>query len=438
MPTEWNLTNAAHLLRRAGFGGSFEQVSQLHALGFEGAIDQLVEYDRTADPTSSGVTLPDLNISSPAGVIQYQLYRMAASTRPLQEKLTWFWHGHFVSALGKCPAELMSIQLDTWRAHANGRFREFLTAMYRDPAMLLYLDNNTNIVGKPNENFARELMELFALGIGNYSETDVREAARALTGWTVLPRNRTESVFIDRRHDQGVKTVLGFSDILGAEQLMDILYTHPACAPYVCRKLYQYFVGPEASAAELATMVDAWRQSDGHIKQVLHVLFRLDSFWTESSRRTLIKSPVEYGIGLYQRLNVDLDAAGLKVLSGALSNMGQTPLIPPDVSGYPINLGWAGTSNLLSRYNAAYKLFYGLSAESIENFLTGLDLSTSVRLLEAMLERLGPLELGEASYSAVLSYLENGNSSGRNRTRILQRARGALHLIAVTPEFQLN
>ncbi|MBK6744742.1 MAG: DUF1800 family protein [Hydrogenophilales bacterium] len=279
MANNWTVPDAAHLMRRAGFGGSFESVGQLYALGREGAIDWLIEYDSVADPSAADVAKLGLDLSTGPGVIQGQLYRMAASTRPLQEKLAWFWHGHFVSALGQAPVPLMPIQMDTWRRQASGRFLDFLYAMYKDPAMLLYLDNNTNIVGQANENFAREVMELFTLGAGNYTETDIREAARALTGWTVLPNRRTEAVFIARRHDDGIKSLFGVTGNFDGDDVMDILYWHPACAPFVCAKLYTYFIGPSIVQAELDELVETWKRTDGNLREVLHILFRLDGFW---------------------------------------------------------------------------------------------------------------------------------------------------------------
>jgi uncharacterized protein (DUF1800 family) len=295
------------------------------------------------------------------------------------------------------------------------------------------------MVGSPNENFAREVMELFTLGVGNYGEDDIREAARALTGWTVPQATRTESAFVPRRHDDGVKTVLGVTGNLDAEDLMDILYAQPVCAPYICAKLYRYFVGPEAPAAELDALVEAWDRSDGRIKEVLHVLFRLDGFWAPENRVAQIKSPVEYGIGLYQRLRIPLTADSLRALVGALGTMGQVPLMPPDVSGYPANLEWAGTSNLLARYNGAYQLAYaGLSGALLSALLIGVDTASSRGLLDGLLTRLGPLALGDASHAAVLGYLDDGGYSRRNRTRLHNKVRGALHLIASTPEYQLN
>ncbi len=181
----WTINDAAHLLRRAGFGGRQQDVLNLHVLGQEGAIAALLNYESVPDPAAAESYQLGLDLTRGSGVVLWQLYRMFASARPLQEKLAWFWHGLFTSSIGGSAPSLMVIQMENWRRHAGGAFLEFLKAMYKDPAMLLYLDNNQNVVGAPNENFAREVMELFTLGIGNYTETDIKEAARALTGWVV-------------------------------------------------------------------------------------------------------------------------------------------------------------------------------------------------------------------------------------------------------------
>jgi len=437
MAKQWLMSDAAHLLRRAGFGDSYADIQRLHARDRETTIDWLIEYNAQADPAAT--TLPaGLDLTSRPGIMRYQLYRMAASTRPLQEKLTWFWHGHFVSSLVGAPPETLPGQMETWRLHASGRFQDFLHAMYKDPAMLLYLDNNTNVVGHANENFAREVMELFTLGIGQYSETDIREAARALTGWTVRRKEGNQAVFVPRRHDDGIKSLFGVTGNLDGDDVMDILYWHPACAPFVCAKLYRYFVAPGVVQSELDTLVAAWRDSDGDLRQVLHVLFRLDGFWAPENRGALVKSPVEYGIGLYQRLGVALNDSSLAALVAGLAGMGQSVLMPPDVAGYPDGLEWSGTSSLLARYNAAYDLAYLLSAEQVASWLALLDGRTPTGFLDSLLGYLGPLTLGAASRATVLAYLESGGFAAGDVRRLSFKLRGALHLIACTPEYQLN
>jgi len=436
---QWTIADAAHLLRRAGFGGSRVLVDQLHAMGRDAAIDWLLDYESIPDDTAESVKQFGFDRGKQRDAMLIQLFSMAASPRPLREKLAWFWHGHFVSALGKAPPNLMLDQMDTWRAHASGAFLDFLYAMYKDPAMLVYLDNNSNVVGHPNENFAREVMELFTLGVGNYSETDIKEAARAFTGWKVLPQRSPAAIFVPRLHDTGRKTVLGVRGNLDGDAVMRILYNHPATATRICTRLYQYFVMPRADAADLGVLVSVWNSSGGDIRTVLETLFRLDSFWSEEARNSLMKSPVEYAIGLYQRLQVPLGGDSLRALLNGLVGMGQTPLSPPDVAGYPEGIEWAATSNLLARYNGAYQLAYGpWSAGLIPTLLRGLDTSSAASLLDGMLDRLGPLTLSDAGRAAILTYLVDGGYAAGNSARLAIKARGALHLIASTPEYQLN
>lgn len=438
--TTWTPADAAHLLRRAGFGGTYAQVLQLHALGREAAIDSLVEYagdnppEKTTYPASLG-----LDTSKALGAMQAQLYEMLTSPWPLREKLAWFWHGHFVSALGKSPAPLMLQQMDTWRAYADGHFLDFLYAMYKDPAMLVYLDNNSNVVGQPNENFAREVMELFTLGIGNYTETDIKEAARALTGWTINQATRNTAQFVARRHDNGVKTLLGVTGNLDGDDVMDILYAQPATATRLCTRLYQYFVAPSVPSDDLTRLQEAWRSSDGLIREVLHVLFRLESFWAPETREALMKTPMEFGIGLYQRLAMPITSDSLRALIGALNGMGQTPLMPPDVSGYPEGLEWAGTSNLLNRYNSVQQLVNTREANNLLSaFVADVDKSSARALLDGLLTKLGPVALGAPSDAAILAYLNSGGYPSRNASQLAAKIKGALHLIASTPEYQLN
>lgn len=438
MPT-WDLYDAAHLLRRAGFGGNADQVLSLHALGREGAIAALLDYEPIPDPTPADLAQFGLDTTKATEAIAALLYRMMASPRPLQEKLTWFWHGHFTSAFGKCPAPLMMIQNETWRRLANGNFETFLLAMYQDPAMLVYLDNNTNVVGRPNENFAREVMELFTLGIGNYTETDIREAARALTGWKVQSTPSIAAVFVPRKHDEGSKTVLGVSGNLNGDDVMRILARHPATARHVCTRLYQFFVQPQVPAADLDTLVNAWNASGGNIKAVMGTLLRLDAFWSPQARSALVKSPVEYALGLMSRLETPLTKDVLKNLVYNLASMGQQPFNPPDVAGYPVNLEWAGTSLLLARYNYANNLIHGAAQPPLGRLMnaTGADVATAAKLANFLFSAMGPFFPTHPTYQAVLSYIDTPGYRG-TATEIPVKTKGALHLIASCPEYQLN
>jgi uncharacterized protein (DUF1800 family) len=435
----WDLDSAAHLLRRAGFGGSMAQVQQLLSYGQEGAISYLLNYENISDPAAQDVNALGLDVSTRTDAAAWMLYRLLASTRPLQEKLTWFWHGHFTSSVNDVPPPLMVIQNETWRANANGNFLPFLKAMYKDPAMLDYLDNNSNVASKPNENFARESMELFTIGIGNYTETDVKQAARALTGWIITAGPPPVGTYVASRHDNGSKTVLGVTGNLNGDAIMDILFAHPATAPRICTKLYQFFVRPDVNAADLAALVATWTATNGNIKAVMNTLLHLETFWAPDTRNTLVKSPMEYTLGLAQRFQLTaLSAANLRTGVTFLNNMGQFPFGPPDVAGYPQGLEWAGTSPMLARYNAANSILYGAAGATIVNQLTqGQDVSTAAKLVDVLAFQMGPLTLTGATRQGLINYVGTGGYTG-TAAQVLSKTRGATHLLVSTPEYQVQ
>src|SRR5450432_4935955 len=219
---------------------------------------------------------------------------MLATPSPLTERMTLFWHNHFVSSQQKVKlAELMYRQNVTLRANALGNFGVLLHAIGRDPAMVIYLDSAQNRKGTPNENFAREVMELFTLGEGNYTEQDVKEAARAFTGWSL---DRTSGQFVFRRfiHDDGVKTVLGRTGNLDGDQVLDILLAQPATAEFVTSKLWREFVSPDPDPREVRRIAQLFRSSNYDIKVALRALLTCDAFWAPENRGTLVKSPVEF------------------------------------------------------------------------------------------------------------------------------------------------
>jgi len=436
----WDIDSAAHLLRRAGFGGGLAQVQQLYDLGQEGAIAYLLNYESIPDPAAQDVNALGLDVTKRNDAAAWMLYRLLASTRPLQEKLTWFWHGHFTSSVLDIPPQYMLVQNETWRSYANGNFLPFLKAMYKDPAMLDYLDNNSNVASKPNENFARELMELFTIGIGHYTETDVKEAARALTGWIISAGPPPVGTFVPGRHANASKTVLGVSGNLNGDSIMDILFAHPATAPRLCTKLYQFFVRPDVNAGDLSALVATWTATNGNIKEVMNTLLHLDSFWAPDTRNTLVKSPMEYTLGLVQRfqLTASLSAANLRTGVTFLANMGQVPFGPPDVAGYPQGLEWAGTSPLLSRYNTANFILYSGAGATIVNQLTqGQDVSTAAKLVDLLAWQMGPLTLTNTTRQALINYVNAGGYTG-TAAQVQSKTRGAGHLLVSTPEYQVQ
>ena len=296
----WDRVKAAHLLNRAGFGGTPEQVTRVAAMRPEAAVEELLAYEQVpesfpavdysqiremfvellrlrrerADEATLRRAAQQLNR---ANLLKFQevrtdwLRRMIETRRPLQEKMVLFWHGHLVSGLPETRvAEHMGMQLDLFRRLATGNFKELVLAVSRDPAMLSYLDNNSNRKGKPNENYARELLELFTMGIGNYTEQDIREAARAFTGWTFVGN---EFVFQRNQHDEGTKTFLGRTGNWDGTDIVDVIFQQPATARFLPRRLWEFlaYLAPEEALVE--ELSDTFRRGRWEIKPLLRTIF---------------------------------------------------------------------------------------------------------------------------------------------------------------------
>ncbi len=285
----------AHLLRRAGFGARPAEWRAYSSMGLARATETLLHPERT--PDHLGALLDEIggdyvDFSDMGSVRQWWLYRMAHTRRPLEEKMILFWHGHFATANFKVDsARRMWNQNELFRRYGLGSFRTLLQRVARDPAMLVWLDGHHNHVGKPNENFAREALELFTLGAnGGYSETDVKEAARAFTGWRGAD---TPSGFVydPTAHDDGEKTVLGQTGNWHADDVLDILAHHPSTAHFLTTKLFRFFVGDNPTNADIKRGVDAYFASGFEIRAVVQALFDSPSFYAESNRFAKIKSP---------------------------------------------------------------------------------------------------------------------------------------------------
>jgi uncharacterized protein (DUF1800 family) len=274
------------------------------------------------------------------------LTEMLGTPSPLTERMTLFWHNHFTSSLQKVrsPA-LMLRQNALLRRHALGNFGELLHAVSRDPAMLVYLDSATSRRGQPNENFARELMELFTLGEGKYGEQDIKEAARAFTGWSIDLDNG-EYLFRPRIHDDGVKTVLGRT-VRSGDEVLDVLLAHPATAEYIAARLWREFVSPQPDAAEVRRIATVFRSSGYSIQLALQQLLLSEHFWAPENRAALIKSPVELIVGTMRQLGVGVSDP--LPFSFLLRYLGQDLFAPPNVKGWPGGEAWINSSTLLAR-----------------------------------------------------------------------------------------
>jgi uncharacterized protein (DUF1800 family) len=340
--------HAAHLLRRAGFGGSVADVTRLASLGMSGAVDSLLH------PTAPDADFP----AYPDAAVLYDpkkarqatqlwwLDRMLRTNLPLVEKMTLFWHGHFATALGKVQPHYMVGQINLFRQFALGRFPALLSAVTRDPAMLIWLDNRANAKAHPNENYAREVMELFALGLGNYTEDDVKEAARAFTGWT-LDKNQ-QAAFVPARHDDGIKTVLGKSGRLDADDVVAIVVSQPVHQRFLARKLLEFFVYSDPEPELIEGVARTYALSGYDVAKTVGTILRSNVFFSARAYRAIPKSPVELAIGTLRY--VGAQSVPPNVIY-QLARMGQEPLNPPSVKGWDGGPAWINTSTMLARFN---------------------------------------------------------------------------------------
>jgi uncharacterized protein (DUF1800 family) len=343
---------ASHLWRRAGFGATTQQIHETVERGIEATLDDVLDLEKEdADMEEELSKLSgdvfDLN-NNGEDVRCWWLYRMIHSRRPLREKLTLFWHGHFATSLAKVerPAHMLD-QNRTLRRLADAPFRQILDAISRDPAMLVYLDGNSNRKGKPNENYARELFELFSLGIGNYTEKDIQESARAFTGWGVADGTFR---FDPKQHDPGPKTSIGRSGNLDGRDILDAIAEHPATPNFLARKLCRFFVNNEPSQAYVDRVAEAYRRSGGHVRAMVIAIFRDPEFFSEENARAIVKSPAEYVVSCLRVLDVRIP---VRNLLQPMRRMGQILLAPPSVKGWDGGAAWLTSASLFERANYA-------------------------------------------------------------------------------------
>ena len=389
---------AAHLLGRSGFGGTEDEISRVLYLGPGRAVDELMDFPDAPAAEQSRTDLPDL--SSLAGVpltfakrdeamraaadpdarrdlgrswrqahekadlevAEWWLKRMAYGPYPLQEKLTLFWHGHFTtSAADARAANLIWAQNETLRTFAAGNFAAFTLAIARDPAMIDYLNNQQNTKYAPNENFARELMELFTLGLDQYTQKDIQEIARCFTGWH---NDGDEYVFRESQHDDGMKRVFGSRPYdLNGDDVIKVLMMHPANAPYIAGKLFRFFAYEEPSDDLIKSLGAFFAENNHELRPLLRLLFNSRAFYSSYAVGTQIKSPIQLVIGTQRMLGVEsAENRDFRRLRGNLKAMGQIPLMPPNVKGWPGGRRWINTSTLFARYNTAVKIASDLSA----------------------------------------------------------------------------
>jgi uncharacterized protein (DUF1800 family) len=368
--------DARHLLNRAGFGANPREIAEYAQLGRAEAVDRLLAGTRTTanmpvpDWVREPVTPPRVlrNASQEERrAFQAQEIRrgfdlrtwwvgeMLATPSQLTERMTLFWHNHFVSSQQKVRyTRLMYEQNVLLRRHATGNFGALLHAAAKDPAMVIYLDSASNRKGKPNENFAREVMELFTLGEGHYIETDIREAARAFTGWSV-DLDTAEFKFRPFLHDDGPKTVLGRTGSFDGDAVLDILLAQGATAEFITAKLWREFVSPDPDPAEVKRIAARFRAARYDIKGALRELFLSNAFWAAENRAALVKSPVDLVVGTMRSL--DFRVGDPLPLALVIAGLGQNLFSPPNVKGWPGGEAWINSSTLLARKQFAERIF---------------------------------------------------------------------------------
>jgi uncharacterized protein (DUF1800 family) len=474
-----------HLLRRSGFGAGPGEVERYSALGYATALDRLINYESVHDGvddligtpghvamTVTGRPTPETNIGHAR---QRWLFRMVHSERPLQEKMTLFWHNHFATAYSKVSGEIgaaeaaramaakpsehpagLEGQLELMRRMATGNFRELARAMAKDPAMIVWLDGRTNLKGKPQENFARELMELFTMGVGNYTEEDVYAGARVFTGWNLTNRqaaattpyynffynaaqhDTTAKAFTFPIYSNGEKTIPARSAAGGMQDgldLIDACVRHPATGPRLARKLYAYFIneGDTPDAGLIADMASDFYRSGYEIKPMLIRLFVSPQFTDPSNYFKRYAWPAEF----VARSIKEMGWAGFSV-NDALNPMiamGQQLFEPPDVNGWDLGQLWFTSGAMLGRMNFAAQLATNQKFE-LRNAVRG-QVQSPEGLVSWVLDRMTAMSFPQDSYNALVDYARAGGAWTGSDTQLATKASGLAHLVAGSAEYQL-
>ena len=420
----WSRDDAAHLLRRAGFGGTPQQVDRLHALGRDRAVEYLLagQLPPDAHPVFESVKLEDFKPGddpgmNPRAALQkadltpaereqllkarqnakpgeppdpsqldpalrrklqqvqrssqvnrrqeidrlrvWWVDRMLRTDRPLEEKMSLFWHGLFTSGAREVKVALfMANQNALFHRHALGNYRKLTDAVVHDPAMLRYLDNDKNVAGRPNENLARELMELFTMGEGSgYTEKDIAEVARALTGLAPTPAGR--ALLRPRGHDGGEKTIFGKTGRFGPDDVVGLIFDRPEPSRYLARRLWEFFAYPNPTDEDLRPVAEALKSSGYELKPALRAIFTHPAFYSEQAKFALIKSPVELAVSTMRLLERPAQENDVRAVERRLRAMDQELLQPPSVRGWVGGDNWITAATLYARYNTATAMING-------------------------------------------------------------------------------
>ena len=457
MPVAEELALMAHLMRRAGFGVPRDQLETFVSQGYEATVEELLhpEDQPALEDDLLLRYVPYINVGFGIQRFQsYWIYRMINTRRPLEEKMALFCHQLFATSHRKVAVNpAVDKQIEMFRRYALGDFRTLLLELSRDPAMLYWLDNWQNRQDSPNENFSRELLELFCLGEGNYTETDVKECARAFTGWGIHPGLGRDAFgdywwqFQYRRedHDDGEKIFLGQRGRFSGEDVVDIIASNPATSQFIARKLYAFFVSDQPDPAAINLLADSYLQHGGQIRSVLRTLFNSGFFKSEQVRYAKIKSPVELVVGL-MRLVDDYTSPKpqIHVIATACTRMGQELYNPPSVEGWHLGQEWLDSGSLIERVNFAAEQVADIRKPGVRRIIERL-ISMGPRLsaeefVDHCLELTGPVRLSPAKRDGLVTYVQRRGevlcSNEEERQDLVHRVAGLLRLIVAEPEFQ--
>jgi uncharacterized protein (DUF1800 family) len=470
---------AAHLLRRMGFGGPPEEVESLVARGREGAVDYLLDYRKIDNSAMDELIERSFDFTDPenrvkfgkADLRRWWFTRMIHTRRQFEEKMTLFWHNHFATSLAKVKDTLMYVQNLTLRENATARFDDLMLKVAEDPAMLVWLDGITNVLGSANENFARELQELFTLGIfdvvtgeANYTEKDVKEIARAFTGWKFRKERRGgpydfEFFVNDPEHDNGPKEIYGQTANFTGKDVIDTICARRETARFLVKKMFDFFVHPLTSSSEdkriIDKFADVYISSDHSIRELARSIFTSNEFFSPRARFALVKTPADFIVGAIRMLGAEYDPGtsdGRKDNALALwsASMGMDMFNPPDVAGWALNIEWINTATMLNRFNYANELATRRpkNEEAVGFRVTNERLarhakSSSKKTVKEFLKLLGPLKVDKKTQNALKNYLTTDDAGRQiewavSEETIDKKIRGLVHQILILPESQLG
>ena len=432
----------AHLLRRASFGPTPKEISHALAIGYDAMLEELLNPQNPDDIPHDmirryHVGQSDLRNEGAA----YWIYRMVMTESPLREKTTLFWHRIFATGWSKLIQQRSIInQVDMFRIHGMGKFDDLLVELSKDPSMIMWLDNQDNHAHNINENYGREILELFSMGVGNYTEDDIKETARAFTGWSVInpeymsikQRNNTsrpygymslQFEYDEGDHDDGLKTILGQTGNWNGEDAVRIICEQEATATYLARHLYHFFIQDELPVPQwpheppknpeaIDLMTKAYFDNDHNIKSVLEALFKSDFFKDHSIRYARVKSPAEMVVGALRLAGpIELPSLDLLAAEDACANMGQALLNPPSVEGWQGGMEWVSTGAYVQRVNFVSEILSDPNKAGLRGIINQIKEKSSSsnvtpdQLVDFCLEILGPLDVMDSTRAGLKIYI---------------------------------